>query len=67
MKCSVYILLDYLEFCFEEYKENSYMYVELRRVINYCLKVLDYYRLIVIIGEVGSGKICFGLELMFWM
>lgn len=64
MKCSVYISLDYSESCLEEHKENSYMYVEPRRAINYCLKALDHHRLIVITGEAGSGKTRFGLELM---
>lgn len=54
-------------FCFKDYKEKIGIYVGLKRVINYSLKVFEKYRFMVIIEEVGSGKMCFGFELMFWM
>lgn len=63
----MWFYLDYLMFCFKDYKEKIGIYVGLKRVINYSLKVFEKYRFMVIIGEVGSGKMCFGFELMFWM
>lgn len=43
------------------------MYVGLKRVMKQSMKAFENYRFIIIIGEAGSGKICFGFELMFQM
>lgn len=57
-------IYDYSKCCLKEHRENSGMYVEPKRAMNHSLKALEHHRLIVITGEAGSGKTCFGLELM---
>lgn len=63
----VCIILDYLKIVFEEYKEKIDMYVELSSVIKYGIKKFEEKNIIIIIGDVGIGKIRFVFELMFWI
>lgn len=63
----VCIILDYLKIVFEEYKEKIDMYVELSRVIKYGINNFEEKNIIIIIGDVGIGKISFVFVLMFWM
>lgn len=63
----VCIILDYLKIVFEEYKEKIDMYVELSSVIKYGINNFEEKNIIIIIGDVGIGKISFVFVLMFWM
>lgn len=63
----VFIILDYLKIVFEEYKEKIDMYVELSSVIKYGINNFEEKNIIIIIGDVGIGKISFVFVLMFWM
>lgn len=63
----VCIILDYLKIVFEEYKEKIDMYVELSSVIKYGINKFEEKNIIIIIGDVGIGKIRFVFELMFWI
>lgn len=63
----VCIILDYLKIVFEEYKEKIDMYVGLSSVIKYGINKFEEKNIIMIIGDVGIGKIRFVFELMFWI
>lgn len=63
----VCIILDYLKIVFEEYKEKIDMYVGLSSVIKYGINKFEEKNIIIIIGDVGIGKIRFVFELMFWI
>lgn len=43
------------------------MYVELSSVIKYGINKFEEKNIIIIIGDVGIGKIRFVFELMFWI
>lgn len=61
------IIVDYLKSVFEEYKEKIDMYVELNNVMKYGINEFGEKNIIIVIGDVGIGKISFVFELMFWM
>lgn len=61
------IIVDYLKIVFEEYKEKIDMYVELNNVMKYGINEFGEKNIIIVIGDVGIGKISFVFELMFWM